>query len=454
VVRASMARERVSGEGLEAAMTMGAIVPRRVEMSAVARRSVSRARVSLRVGLSRVVSAWMRRLVRVGMSDGDCGVWSRRGIKVAALRRARSIGSRVDDWGAGFRGALGLWVGTDRGWWASNPGMSMVKVKLGTQGAVVSRMGLGCMGMSEFYGERNDVESSATIARALDLGVTFLDTADTYGIGDNEELVGKAIVGRRQEVFLATKFANVRKKEDPTFWQVSGKPEYVKSACEASLKRLGVDSIDLYYQHRVDPEVPIEDTVGAMAELVKAGKVKYLGLSEASPATIRRAHKVHPITALQTEYSLWERHVEEEILPTVRELGIGFVPYSPLGRGFLTGAITKKSDLGAGDFRAERYPRFSGENFDRNQVLVDRVREIAERKGVKPGQLALAWVMAKGEDLVPIPGTKRRKYLEENAEAVDIKLSTAEVQELEAAFPQDEIVGDRYAAASMKTIDK
>jgi len=330
----------------------------------------------------------------------------------------------------------------------------MKKVKLGSQGAIVSRMGLGCMGMSEFYGERNDKESAATILRALDLGINLLDTADAYGIGDNEELIGKTIRGRRDEVFLATKFANVRKKDDPTHWSISGKPEYVHAACDASLKRLGIDHIDLYYQHRVDPQTPIEETVGAMAELVKAGKVKYLGLSEASPATIRRAHKVHPITALQTEYSLWERHAEKEIIPTVRELGIGFVPYSPLGRGFLTGTITKKSDLGDKDARAQRYPRFEGENFEKNQVLVERVRAIAENRGVTPGQMALAWVLAKGEDLVPIPGTKRRKYLEENAAAADIKLTPGEMAELEAAVPQNEIAGDRYAAANMKAIDR
>ena len=330
----------------------------------------------------------------------------------------------------------------------------MKQVKLGSQGAVVSRMGLGCMGMSEFYGERNDEESAATLLRAIDLGITFLDTADAYGIGDNEELIGRVLKDRRDEVFLATKFANVRRKDDPTSWSISGKPEYVRSACDASLQRLGVDHIDLYYQHRVDPNTPIEDTVGAMAELVQAGKVRYLGLSEASPATIRRAHEVHPITALQSEYSLWERHVEEEILPTVRELDIGFVPYSPLGRGFLTGTITKPSDLPANDARAQRYPRFAGENFDKNLVLVERVTELAQVKGVKPGQLALAWVLAKGEDLVPIPGTKRRKYLEENAAAAEITLTAAEISALEAAVPQEDVVGERYAAANMKAIDR
>lgn len=329
----------------------------------------------------------------------------------------------------------------------------MKKTKLGSQGAVVSRMGLGCMGMSEFYGERNDEESVATLLRALDLGINFLDTADAYGIGLNETLIGRTIRNRRDEVFLATKFAIVRKPDDPSYFGVSGRPEYVRAACDASLQRLGLDHIDLYYQHRVDPETPIEETIGAMAELVKVGKVKYLGLSEASSATIRRAHAVHPITALQSEYSLFERHVEERILPTARELGIGFVPYSPLGRGFLTATITKVTDLGSGDYRAERYPRFRGEAFDKNLVLVARLDAIAQQKGVSAGQLALAWVLSKGDDVVPIPGTKRRKYLEQNAAAADIVLTREEIAELEAAIPQSEVVGERYASANVRFID-
>jgi len=328
----------------------------------------------------------------------------------------------------------------------------MKKVTLGSQGAIVSRMGLGCMGMSEFYGELNDAESSATILRALALGINFIDTADMYGIGHNEELIGNAIKGRRDEFFIATKFGNVRKKDDPTYWSVSGKPEYVHAACDASLRRLGVEQIDLYYQHRVDPATPIEETVGAMAELVTAGKVRYLGLSEASAATIRRAHAVHPITAVQTEYSLWTRHVEAEILPTVRELGIGFVAYSPLGRGFLTGSITKPSDLDEKDTRTKRFPRFMDEAFEKNLVLVEKVKRIAEHKGVTTSQIALAWVMAKGDDIVPIPGTKRRKYLEENARAAEIALTPSDITELEAAIPVAAITGERYMAGGMRSV--
>ena len=302
--------------------------------------------------------------------------------------------------------------------------------RLGSQGLVVSEIGLGCMGMSEFYGTADENESIATIHRALDLGVKFLDTADMYGPFTNEMLVGRAIAGRRGEVVLATKFGNER-RADGTRLGINGRPEYVRSACDASLQRLGTDHIDLYYQHRVDPTVPIEETVGAMADLVRQGKVRYLGLSEAAPNTIRRAHATHPITVLQTEYSLWSRDPEDEILPTVRELGIGFVPYSPLGRGFLTGRFGRFEDLPEGDFRRNS-PRFQGENFQKNLELLDRVRAIASEKGVTPAQLALAWLLAQGEDIVPIPGTKHRRYLEENVAAGDIALSDEESARLDS----------------------
>ena len=315
----------------------------------------------------------------------------------------------------------------------------------------VSALGLGCMGMSEFYGTGDEAEAIATIHRALDLGVTFLDTADMYGPFTNEQLVGRAIAGRRDEVQLATKFGNER-RPDGTRVGVNGKPEYVRAACDASLQRLGVDHIDLYYQHRVDKAVPIEETVGAMKELVDAGKVRHLGLSEASPETIRRAHAVHPITALQTEYSLFTRDLEDEILPTIRELGIGLVPYSPLGRGILTGAITSEDSLDEHDSRRSAYfPRLNGEGLRANLRLVDAVRSIADEKGCTPGQLALAWVLAQGDDVAPIPGTKRVRYLEENVAAADVTLGDDDLKALEEAVPRDAVVGDRYG--DMSTID-
>ena len=329
----------------------------------------------------------------------------------------------------------------------------MQKRTLGKSGLVVSAMGLGCMGMSEFYGDTDDQESIATVHRALEMGVNFLDTADMYGPYKNEELVGRAVRGRRDEVIIATKFGIVRDPANPNVRGVSGKPDYVRSSCEGSLKRLGVETIDLYYQHRVDPQTPIEETVYAMAELVREGKVRYLGLSEAGTETLRRACGVHPITALQTEYSLWSRDPEDDILPTCRELGVGFVAYSPLGRGFLTGQIKRFEDLAEDDYRRHS-PRFQGENFDKNLELVRRIEEIAREKGCTPAQLALAWVLARGDDIVPIPGTKRRAYLEENIAAVNVELTADDLRRIDEIAPQGAAAGTRYPEAMMGLVNR